>query len=139
MAQYPTSLSLNRQESFPSEIQRSYAPTHRLSVGGPPFANLFDPQINDGKLPRPRTESLKRINFFPPFLSLILSSTYFLVALCILLIVPILELAIGIAYSGQCTVNSYIPIYLIVTGACGIAGVGLTILIVRDYFRGLFF
>jgi hypothetical protein len=134
MALYPTSVSSNRQQSFPTEIQQSFHPTHRLSVGGPPFANLFDQQINDGDLPRPRTESLKRINFFPPFLSLILGSTYFLVALCILLIVPILELAIGIAYYGQCRVNSYIPIYLIVTGACGIGGVGLTIVIVRYSF-----
>jgi hypothetical protein len=134
MEQYPTSVSANRQQL---EIQRSFPATHRLSVGGPPFANLFDPQINDGKLPRPRADSFHRINFFPPFLSLILGSTYFLVVLCIILVVPILELAIGIAYKDQCTVNTYIPIYLIVTGAFGIVGIALTIVIVRYFF--LFF
>jgi hypothetical protein len=134
MAQYPIPGSSSRQQAFPNEIQRSYAPTQRLSMGGPPFSNLFDDQINHGRLPRPRAASLHRINFLPPFLSLILGSTYFLVALCIILVIPILELAIGIAYKDQCTINTYIPIYLIVTGACGIAGIGLTIVIVRFYF-----
>jgi hypothetical protein len=133
MEQYPAPISSNRQQSFPTEIQRSFHPTQRPSVGGAPFSNLFDPQINHLKLPRPRTDREKRIKFLPPFLSLILGSTYFLVSLCILLVVPILELVIGIVYVNQCPVNYYIPIYLIVTGACGIAGLGLTIVIVRFY------
>jgi hypothetical protein len=139
MAQYPMSISTNRQLPYPTEIQRPFHPTQRPSVCGPPFSNLlFDPQINNVKLPRPRFESTKRVKFLPPFLSLILGSTYFLVALCIILIIPVLELAIGIAYKDQCTINTYIPVYLIVTGACGIAGVGLTILIVRYYVRVYF-
>jgi hypothetical protein len=123
----------------PSNQLQAYPPTQRLSVGGPPFSNLFDQQINNGKLPRPRIDRGKRINFLPPFLSLILGSTYFLVALCIILVIPILELAIGIAYKDQCTINPYIPVYLIVTGACGIGGVGLTIVIVGFDFRSLVF
>jgi hypothetical protein len=133
MAQYPMSGSANLH---PTEIQRSFHPLQRPSVCGPPFSNLlFDQQINNVKLPRPKYETPKRVKFLPPFLSLILGSTYFLVALCIILVIPVLELAIGIAYNGQCTINNYIPIYLIVTGACGIGGVGLTIVIVRYYIR----
>jgi len=139
MAQYLTSASSNRQQSLPTEIQPSFPHPHRLSYGGPPFSNLFDQQINNRKLPRIRVEGGQKIKFLPPFLSLILSSTYFLVALCIILLIPILELAIGLAYTNQCPINKYIPIYLIVTGACGIAGVGLTIVIVRVYFRCCFF
>ncbi|CAF0807845.1 unnamed protein product [Adineta steineri] len=104
--------------------------SHRLSFGGPPFTNVFDEQIHNEKLPRQTRDSAKKINFLPPFLALILGSTYFLIALCIILVLPILQLAIGIAYYNQCPVNFYIPIYLIVTGACGCAGVGLTIIIV---------
>ena len=134
MEQYSIPVLPNQQQQqqpFPSIVQRSYPPTHRLSVGGPPFTNVFGEQINIEKLPRQKNETKKKINFLPPFLSLILGSTYFLVALCIILIIPILQLAIGIAYIKQCPINLYIPIYLIVTGACGFAGVGLTIVIVR--------
>ena len=134
MAQYPTSISTNRQASFPNEIQQSFHPIQRLSVGGPPFANFFDQSVNHRKLPHPKPEIAQRVNFLPPFLALILGSTYFLVALCIILIIPILELAIGLVYKDECDINRYIPIYLIVTGACGIAGVGLTLVIVRRYF-----
>jgi len=129
MAHYP--MASNRQPSFSNDIQRSYYPTSRLSVGGPIFSNVFDAPINHRKLPRPRMEVEKKIKFLPPFLSLILGSTYFLIVLCILLVVPIIELVIGIVYVNDCRINHYIPIYLIVTGACGIAGVGLTIVIVR--------
>ncbi len=139
MAQYPSPILSNQQQPFPTIIQRPYPPTQRLSVGGPPFTNFFDPQINHEKLPRQKYDTRKRIKFLPPFLSLILGSTYFLVALCIILVIPILELAIGIAYKDQCTINPYIPVYLIVTGACGIGGVGLTIVIVGFDFRSLVF
>lgn len=134
MAQYPTSISFNRQPSFPAEMQQSFHPAQRLSVGGPPFVNFFDQPINHRKLPHARPEIPKRVNFLPPFLALILGSTYFLVALCIILIVPIVELVIGIVYKDECDINHYIPMYLIVTGACGIAGVGLTLVIVRRFF-----
>lgn len=129
MAQYP--MTFNPQQSYSNDVQHTYHPTARLSVAGPPFTNVFDQQIDSRKLPRPRVEVQKRIKFLPPFLSLILGSRYFLVVLCILLVIPIVELIIGIVYKNNCTINSYIPIYLIVTGACGIGGVGLTIVIVR--------
>ncbi len=133
MAHYPIPISADLQQPFPTEIERSAPPFHRLSYGGPPFANLFDQPINSRKLHRPRADTQQKIKFLPPFLALILSSTYFLVALCIILVIPILELVIGIVYIGQCTINPKIPIYLIVTGGCGVAGIGLTIVIVRHY------
>lgn len=131
MAAYPISVSSNRQPSIPADIRQPFYPPHRLSVGGPPFSSYFDQPINHRKLPHPKHESDKRVNFLPPFLSLILGSTYFLVVLCIILIIPILQLAIGIVYKDECDINRNIPIYLIVTGACGIAAVVLTLIIVR--------
>lgn len=126
MAQYSNPISSNRTQALSGP--------QRLSFSGPPFANLFDQQLNTGKLPRLKPDGPRKIKFLPPFLSLILSSTYFLVVLCIILVIPTLELAIGLAYKDQCPVEKYIPIYLIVTGVCGMAGVGLTIVIVRFYF-----
>ena len=131
MAQYvspPPLRQQQQQEQF--QFQRSFPSAPRLSVGGPPFINVFDPQINNVKLPRPREAKERNVRFLPPFVALLLSSTYFLIALCILLIVPILQLAIGLAYRTQCRVNANIPVYLIVTGACGIGSIGLTIVIV---------
>jgi len=129
MAQYPQS---SRQQ-LQSETQRPFPNSQRLSVGGPPFSNVFDEQINIRKLPRLRQNSVAKTNFLPPFLVLILSSTYFLIALCIILIVPILQLSIGLTYMSQCPVNRLIPIYLIVTGACGIGSIGLTIMMVVSF------
>ena len=134
MAAYPISVSSNRQPSFPTDLRQPFYPPHRLSVGGPPFPSVFDQPINHKKLPLPKQETEKRVNFLPPFLSLILGSTYFLVALCIILVIPILQLVIGIAYKDECDINRNIPIYLIVTGACGIAAVVLTLIIVRSHF-----
>lgn len=107
--------------------QRSFADPHRFSTNGPPLTNLFDPQINNGKLPRPPTESRKKPKFLPPFLALVLGSTYFLVALCIVLVVPILQLSIGAAYRNQCPGRSNIPVYLIVAGVCGCVSIGLAV------------
>jgi hypothetical protein len=129
MAQYPQ--PSRQQQQFQTEIQRPFPNTQRLSVGGPPFSNVFDDQINIRKLPRLRQNSLEKTSFLPPFLVLILSSTYFLIALCILLVVPILQLSIGLTYLSQCPVNRLIPIYLIVSGACGIGSIGLTIMMVK--------
>ena len=111
-------------------LPRPYPQTHRLSVGVPQFSNVFADEIKSKKLPRQTQERTTRIRFLPPFIALILSSTYFLVVLCIVLTIPILQLVMGIVYFNQCPVNIYIPIYLIVTGACGIAAVGLTLVLV---------
>jgi hypothetical protein len=114
-----------------SQYPQTFAEIHRPSISGPPFLNVFDAQINRDKLPRPQSKSEKKINFLPPFLALALGSTSFLIIMCIILVVPILELAMGLAYRTQCPINSNIPIYLIVAGACGIGAIGLMIVIVR--------
>ncbi|CAF1026292.1 unnamed protein product [Adineta ricciae] len=118
------------QEPLPAIYPRPYTSNHRLSVGVPQFSNVFAEPIKHDKLPRQTYDRTKRIRFLPPFLALILRSTYFLVALCIVLVIPILQLVFGIVYLDQCPINVYIPIYLIVTGACGIAAIGLTMVIV---------
>ena len=137
MAQYSTSRSSNLRPPISANMPQVFSPNQRPSVSGPQLSSLFDERINDRKLPRLSNGSDKRVNFLPPVLALLLGSKYFLIVLCITLIVPILELAIGIAYRDQCPVNSSIPIYLIVAGACGLAVVGLAIMIVRvcfDYY-----
>ncbi|CAF0787719.1 unnamed protein product [Adineta ricciae] len=74
-----------------------------------------------------------KLDFIPGPIILILGSVYTLIVLCILLIIPILQLAFGGAYLGQCPVEQNIPIYLIVTGACGLASILLTIMIVLAF------
>ncbi|CAF2315735.1 unnamed protein product [Rotaria sp. Silwood2] len=133
MAQYPIPASSTQRQQVPIEIPRSFTSIQRPSVGGPPFTNYFDEHVKNSKLPRLSVASERKIKFLPPFLSLLLGSNYFLIVLCILLIVPVLELAIGVAYQDQCPVSSYIPKYLIVTGACGIIVIALTIMIIVSF------
>ena len=123
--------------SFPSRppLQTQYQPPftdiHRPSISGPPVINFFDSQIHNEKLPRPQSRTEKKVNFLPPFLALTLGSTPFLIVMCILLVVPILELVMGLVYRTQCTINGNIPMYLIVSGACGVTTIVLMITIVR--------
>jgi hypothetical protein len=133
MSQYTTTMpSRARQQSrTSSQTQRPYTDVHQLGFSGPPFINLFDPHIHNNKLPHLSIETEKKVNFLPPCIALILGSTYFLVVLCILIIIPILQLTIGIVYRNQCPVNFYIPIYLIVAGSFGFANISLMLLIVR--------
>ncbi|CAF0860614.1 unnamed protein product [Rotaria sordida] len=133
MAQYSIPASSTQRQQMSIEIPRPLPSFQRPSVGGPPFSNVFDEHIDSSRLPRLNIASERQIKFLPPFVSLILGSKYFLIALCILLIVPILELAIGIAYQDQCSVNPNIPRYLIVTGACGLMVIALTIMIVGSF------
>ncbi|CAF0797841.1 unnamed protein product [Adineta ricciae] len=74
-----------------------------------------------------------KLNLIPGPILLILGSVYTLIVLCILLIIPILQLAFGGSYLGQCPVEPNIPVYLIVTGACGLASILLTIMIVLSF------
>ncbi|CAF4006773.1 unnamed protein product [Adineta steineri] len=74
-------------------------------------------------------EERKTISFVPDVVTGILGSVYCLVVLFILLIIPILQVAFGAAYRNQCPINSNISVYLIVSGACGIATILLTIII----------
>ncbi|CAF0770754.1 unnamed protein product [Rotaria sordida] len=53
--------------------------------------------------------------------------------LCIILVIPILEVAIGASYRGQCPINPNIPIYLIVTGACGMTTIFLVLVIIAGF------
>jgi len=68
----------------------------------------------------------------PKPLIAIIGSTYCFIVLCVLLVIPILEIAIGGAFRNQCPINSNIPVYLIVTGVCGLASILLALAVVRD-------
>ena len=74
------------------------------------------------------TEHLK---FLPKPLLTVFGSTFCLIFLVILLIIPVIEIGIGAAYRNQCTINTNIPVYLIVSGACGVASVALMLVLVR--------
>jgi hypothetical protein len=42
-------------------------------------------------------------------------------------IIPMVQLGIGLYYKGQCPIDQRIPTYMIVSGICGLALVGLSI------------
>ncbi|UJR23363.1 hypothetical protein I4U23_026373 [Adineta vaga] len=73
------------------------------------------------------------LKYIPTPVVAILGSIYTLIVLCILLIFPVLELAFGSYYRSQCPIEPNIPVYLIVTGACGLASIALTIVIVLSF------
>lgn len=133
MPQHSVSTSSGRRQPIPIEFPRTFIQMQRPSVSGPQALRFFDQALDNNRLPHLARPNERRINFLPPFLNLILGSNYFLTVLSIILIVPILELAIGIAYQDKCSVNSNIPIYLIVSGACGIITIALTLVIVREF------
>ncbi|CAF1343593.1 unnamed protein product [Adineta steineri] len=58
----------------------------------------------------------------------IITSVVIFVLLCVLLVIPILQLAIGTSFQNQCPVSPNISTYLIVSGACGIATIVLIII-----------
>ena len=60
--------------------------------------------------------------------------TVFLVLIGLMLLIPILEIALGTTYRKECTINSNIPVFLIVAGSCVVANFATTIVAVRYYF-----
>ena len=54
------------------------------------------------------------------------------ITFCVLLALAILQLAFGAVYRGQCSINSNIPVYLIVAGVCGIAALLPGLIMVSD-------
>lgn len=79
-------------------------------------------------------EAFQPLDLIPAPLTLLLGSIPFFIFLCILLVIPILQVAIGGAYRNQCSINSNIPVYLIVSGSCGIAAILLILAIVSYHF-----
>jgi hypothetical protein len=51
-----------------------------------------------------------------------------LIYLILILILPITKLVLGVLYVNQCPINRHIPLYMIVSGACGISTVVLLLL-----------
>jgi hypothetical protein len=117
-----------QQQQIHIKGQQSYSTSRQVNSVATPFTEIF----NIEERPATMSEEDKSSSFIPKSIAVILGSTYCLIILCILLVVPILELAIGATYRNQCPINSNIPVYLIVTGACGIATIVLTIAIVRN-------
>jgi hypothetical protein len=114
-----------------TDRQQTYSTSPQRNTGELNFSNILDLEAQRGK-PTVTTDTTENpLKYIPGPLMVILSSTYCLVILGILLVIPILELAIGAAYINQCTINSNIPVYLIVTGVCGITSIILSLTIVR--------
>ncbi|CAF1429972.1 unnamed protein product [Didymodactylos carnosus] len=65
----------------------------------------------------------------PGFLAVHFGSTSFLVSLSLYAIIAIFQFVVGLVYIGQCPVQKLIPVYMIVSGACGLALVIVGILI----------
>ncbi len=75
-------------------------------------------------------ENSKMNEFFPSWFTGILGSGFCLIFLCIILVVPILELIFGLIFQNECPIDNRIPIFLIVTGACGIGSILLSLIMV---------
>ncbi|CAF5138432.1 unnamed protein product, partial [Rotaria magnacalcarata] len=90
---------------------------------------MTDIEATRGQPSRTDAEGKMPLDLIPKSLMVVLGSTYCLLVLCVLLVIPILQLAIGASYRDQCTINSNIPVYLIVTGACGMATIILTLVL----------
>ncbi|CAF0860634.1 unnamed protein product [Rotaria sordida] len=56
-------------------------------------------------------------------------TTYILVSSLLGSIIPLIQLIIGAYYREDCTIDQRIPTYMIVSGACGLAMTGFTILL----------
>ena len=97
------------------------------------FTDILEMEGQRGRANVSVDETEHPLKHLPGPLKVILSSTYCLIILAVLLVVPILELAIGGAYSNQCTINPNIPVYLIVTGVCGITCIILSLIIVSEF------
>ncbi|CAF1090629.1 unnamed protein product [Rotaria sordida] len=67
-------------------------------------------------------ENLQRTNIFCCPRCLIHLSNFFIfvMTLSVFIILPMIEIVIGIVYQSECSMNHYIPIYLIVTGIISI-------------------
>jgi hypothetical protein len=128
MEQY--SMSTTQQQSH-IERQRTYTTPTQRSVDNPPFTNVLSAEPPTERPYVTTNDDENKLNFIPKPVLGILGSTYCFITLCILLVFPILHVAIGGAYIGQCPIQPYIPVYLIVTGSCGMASIVFTLAIVR--------
>lgn len=63
------------------------------------------------------------------------ASIYFLISLLFFLGVPITQFIIGIIYVGQCPFRQFLPIYMILSGAFGIAFVAVGVIIYVQWRR----
>ncbi len=61
-------------------------------------------------------------------------SVFSLICLCIILVISILELVFGLIFANQCPIDNRIPLYLVVSGTCGIANIIMTFNFVRLLF-----
>jgi hypothetical protein len=117
------------------ERQKPYSISQpQANPSGTTFADI-ERDGGNSRQPATANNTKEKFDYIPSAVTAVLSSIYFLIVLCIMLIIPILELAIGAAYRDQCPINPNIPVYLIVTGACGIATIVLTLMIVRFHLK----
>jgi len=128
------SASHQQQQQIPIESQRPYSTSPQRNVNDPPFTSVIDAEPQKERSYGTMDENEKKLDFIPGPVAAILGSTYCFIILCVSLIFPILHVAFGGAYLGQCPISPNIPIYLIVTGSCGMASIVLTLAVVRDDF-----
>lgn len=79
-----------------------------------------------------QNEAQGQMPYIPAPLATALSSVPCFIFLCVLLIIPVLQLAFGATYKHQCPIQPFIPTYLIVSGACSLVGILLVLIVVRN-------
>lgn len=115
-----------------TERQRPYSTSPPPNADNPQFTGVMDLEGQREKSYGTMNETENKLKFIPgPVVALLGSMTFFIV-LCVLLILPILEVAIGAHYRDQCPINPLIPTYLVVTGACGIVSIVFTLTVVGN-------
>jgi hypothetical protein len=125
---------MQQQGQTQVELQLPYSTSPERKPGETQFSNVFDIEGQREKSYGTVNENEKKLDIIPGPIAILLGSTYCFITLCILLIFPILQVAFGAAYRDQCTINSNIPTYLVVNGACGMVTIFLILVVVRYKF-----
>ncbi|XP_042911588.1 transmembrane protein 272 isoform X4 [Parasteatoda tepidariorum] len=122
------SLSVNVRPPLYSEIPGT-VPLNTGAEGGPPpsYEDVVDPEASPptyqslfGQVREARKNSSNFIDFLRKVIVILLGTIGCSIILGITIVVPISMVIIGTQYFGECPVEQFIPIYLIVGGAFGI-------------------
>lgn len=116
-----------------TDRQRPYitSTTQRYTVEST-FTGVNDMEQQREKSYGTMNENTENLKYIPGPVAAVLSSMYCFITLCVLLIFPILEVAIGASFKDQCPIQPFIPIYLIVAGSCSMVAILLILIVVRE-------
>jgi hypothetical protein len=81
-----------------------------------------------------KSSDSKITKYIPSWIHSKYGSVFSLIFLCIILVISILELVFGLIFANQCPIDNRIPLYLVVSGTCGIGNVIMIFNFVRLLF-----